>query len=90
MHHPYSLISHSLSSDCERFLIARKENIANAAVMVNEWWVWWNTPMNAYNGVTPANVFSLETFEDPHEEIAGELCPHALFGEDKYGNPIYW
>jgi hypothetical protein len=58
--------------------------------MATEWWEWWNTPMNAYNGATPANIFSLETFEDPHEQIAGELCPHALFGEDKDGNPIYW
>lgn len=58
--------------------------------MINDWWNWWNTPLNAYNNSTPANILSLENLEDINEDIAGELCPHAMYGEDIHGNPIYW
>mmetsp|Transcript_13561 Transcript_13561/g.20355 ORF Transcript_13561/g.20355 Transcript_13561/m.20355 type:complete len:298 (+) Transcript_13561:61-954(+) len=77
-------------NDCMRFIIARKMDTNKAAVMASEWWEWYNTPLNAYNGATPANIFTMERFLDPHEELVGDLCPHAMHGEDKAGHPIYW
>lgn len=31
--------------DCMRFLRARKMNVEKAVEMANNWWVWYNTPV---------------------------------------------
>lgn len=38
--------------------------------------------------LTPATI--LTDVEDPGESVYTQLCPHALHGFDKNGNPIYW
>jgi len=85
-------------NDCARFLIARQKQGREAALqMIEECGKWRNTPLKGCNPpacphdllkVTVENDFKFEGYDTRHPE--GDIVPHALYGEDKEGRPIYW
>jgi len=78
-------------SDCRRFLLARRLNIDDAVIMVNNWWVWWHTPLPKANGLSPCNILLLgHTIDDPLESIYEQNYLCSCCGEDKLGSPVLW
>ena len=76
--------------DCLRFIIARKYDIPQAVIMVQNWWTWYNSPFGSEEGLTPRNMVNEENIDDPHREVIDALVPHSFSGFSKNGCPIFW
>lgn len=76
--------------DCKRFIVARKNDIDKAVLMINEWWKWWNTPYPSCDGLTPATMLNVDNLEDPDIDIVNRCAPHTFHGFAKNGCPVFW
>lgn len=76
--------------DCKRFLVARKHDMDQALVMINEWWKWWNTPYPSCEGLTPATMLNADNVIDPDIDLISRCAPHSFHGFGKHGHPVFW